>query len=713
MVLNRIRDYLSEQRDRIINEWKLFNKATANETIPDEYATDEDLRRYYKAHRNLKTESHNTDEYAHNFAQTHDSFKLRDTLKDEPFVLYRNLSPTEIPSTRLPAPGITQLPFRYHSEQVITSDEHVPETGFDLHPLVRFLVYRKYPRYIRYVETYCRPLGTTDATFSDFNREQLPTAPLEPTRKKQVLSLVHFFLGTKRFRPLHWLDSYFTKLPLHTGTGYFYRHDYNIRTHAAYAHNSEYEKRPNSKGYILNSFAEWSRTIVHRIKCTGYPFDPTNLSETTIMSKLRTFFLEHPTMLFTRNHISDRDGKLKQRPVYSMDDLFQRLESCVTFPAHVIARKMSSCIMYSLETIRGGMHYIDNLASRSNYYGQQHMSFFSIDWSQYDQRLPRVITDLFWTEFLESLIVISDGYAPTREYPTYPDLTTDALFTRISNILWFLHTWFNNLVYITADGFAYVRNYCGVPSGLFNTQYLDSFGNLFLIIDALIEFGFTNTDILGITFFIMGDDNVGLTPFTIVLLNKFITFFESYSLTRYNMVLSKTKSVITTMRTRIEALGYTCNAGWPTRPVAKLVAQLCYPERGLQEKYMSARSIGMAYAACGMDPIFHRFCEDMYYTFLPYAAPLNSETQIAILRHLPGQFKLSDSYFEDLSLESFPSIRDVRSKISRWSGELDYAPKWNTAHFSVDPDHLPTEVLTLLEYRELNGIKRRPVPTLF
>jgi hypothetical protein len=369
--------------------------------------------------------------------------------------------------------------------------------------------------------------------------------------------------------------------------------------------------------------------------------------------------------------------------------------------------------MYSLETIRGGMHYLDSLAQSTNALGQRFLSFFSIDWSRYDQTLPRPITDIFWTDFLESLIVVSPIYAPVHEYPDYPGLTTEGVFTRITNILWFLHTWYNNCVFITADGFAYVRQYCGVPSGLFNTQYLDSFGNLWLIIDGLLEFGFTNDQILEIVFFVMGDDNVGFTPWTITLLNRFMTWFEEFAAERWHMTLSKSKSVLTTMRNKIEALGYEAHGGMPIRPVGKLVAQLCYPERGLQEKYQSFRAIGIAYAACGMDPLFHNFCKDVYYTFLPYTANLDENALAIITRHLPGQFKLLDSYTEELNLEHFPSINEVREKISRWQGPLDYAPKWNTAHFMYDPDYLPEDALTIEEYRAIHGIPRRDIPTLF
>jgi hypothetical protein len=412
-------------------------------------------------------------------------------------------------------------------------------------------------------------------------------------------------------------------------------------------------------------------------------------------------------MLFTRNHISDRDGNLKQRPVYAVDDLFIRLESMVTFPAHVQARKISCCIMYGYETIRGANAQLDKIA-------QSFKSFFTIDWSGFDQRLPRVITDIFWTDFLERLLVISHGYAPTFDYPTYPDLTPDKMFHRLDGILHFIHTWYNNMVFITADGYPYARTTAGVPSGLLNTQFLDSFGNLFLLIDGLIEFGCTPEEILQITLFIMGDDNSAFTLWPISRLEEFISFFESYALRRFGMVLSKTKSIITVMRNKIETLSYRCNFGHPTRPLGKLVAQLCYPERGPRRKYTSARAIGLAYAACGMDSTFHSLCRDIYYEFLDDAvSPEDPMVFHHVQDYLPGFLRIDESVRSQINLSVFPSLQTVYRHVSRWQGPLSYYPKWDRAHFINDPDVIPPSFETMAEYRQRHSLPRRDIPNLW
>jgi hypothetical protein len=531
-MFNSVRDYLAEKANNLLIQMQNFQRSRTSPESSDILLTDSDLRRYEQSFRDHTTENLRLDVYQNSIDMITKALDERNAAKDEHFELFTSLDDSDIPTSRLPSPGLKQLPLRYHSLNPVIATESRPESGLPLHPLLHYLVYNKFTLYIPFIEKYTRPLGTTDATFLDFNREQIPSAPIDPDRKKLILQLAKTFLGCVPYLPLHFVDFMYAKLPLHTGTGYFNRFSYDAQAHAHFAHPPQYHDRHTSKGYFINTTLQYARTIIHRLKTFALPFNPKDFPTKEIFSRMRFFFLTRPTLLFTRNHISDRDGNLKQRPVYAVDDLFLILEVMLTFPLLVMARLPNCCIMYGLETIRGSSHWIDSTAKRFK-------SFFSIDWSQYDQRLPRVITDLYYTDFFESLIIISHGYQPTADYPTYPDLTPAMLFTRMTNLLHFLHTWYNNMVFLTADGFAYIRQHCGVPSGLFNTQYLDSFGNLFLIIDSLLEFDCSTDEILNILLLIMGDDNSGFTTWQLMRVIQFIEFMESYCLRRYNMVLSR------------------------------------------------------------------------------------------------------------------------------------------------------------------------------
>jgi hypothetical protein len=160
--------------------------------------------------------------------------------------------------------------------------------------------------------------------------------------------------------------------------------------------------------------------------------------------------------------------------------------------------------MYGPETMRGSIHYLDHVE-------QSYNPFFKIDWSRYNQSLLHVIMDIFFADFICQLVMISHGYALTAKHPTYPDLTPESLYMRTDNLLRFHHLMYNNMTYLCADGYAYQRQHAGIPSSLFLTQYLDSFGNLFLIIDSMIEFGLTDEEILNLRLLVLGDDNSGFT----------------------------------------------------------------------------------------------------------------------------------------------------------------------------------------------------------
>jgi hypothetical protein len=266
------------------------------------------------------------------------------------------------------------------------------------------------------------------------------------------------------------------------------------------------------------------------------------------------------------------------------------------------------------------------------------------------------------------------------------------------------------MTFLSVDGYAYRRSSCGVPSGLYNTQYLDSFGNLFLLIDAMIEFGMTDEEIRSFVIFVLGDDNTCFLPIDISRVHKFITFLEKYALSRYNMTLSLTKSVLTTLRSKIETLGYQCNFGLPKRDISKLVAQLCYPEHKLKDHTMSARAIGIAYASAGLCPKFHSFCQDIYNMFRSSYRP-DPRALLNLKRTLYRDLDDIELDLDSDVIPPFPSLYEILQRYSRYQGPLQYAPKWNYAHFINDPDVVPPSAKTMHDYELEHSFSVRQAPT--
>lgn len=268
------------------------------------------------------------------------------------------------------------------------------------------------------------------------------------------------------------------------------------------------------------------------------------------------------------------------------------------------------------------------------------------------------------------------------------------------------------MMFVSQDGFAYRRTAARIPSGLLNTQYLDSYSNLFVMIHALSEFGIQPDEIKRIRFFIMGDDNSAFTHWPLTRVQQFISFLSKFARSKYGMIINTNKSITTDQRQYIQTLSYECNFGFPRRPMDKLIAQLCYPEHGHAAKYMSMRAIGIAYASCGQDLTFYQFCKDIYQMFLPFAEPLTPEIIQKMTKYLPGTNKMMDSVSHFLQVLQFPELSTIHNEVRTWKGELPFSPKWNPSHFTQLPTYIPHEPKTLEQYNADNSIHIPTPPTL-
>lgn len=309
------------------------------------------------------------------------------------FEFYQELN-EEIPKKRQPQQGITIVPLKFHIGKIVSTNEYVTEQGYDVHPTFRQLILEKYPEYELVINNYRRPLGTTDATFDDFNKPQFPSKLVPNLRKEKVLNLTKRFLGATPYLPVHYVDRLHCGLPINTATGYHNRHSFKMQVYAKRSAPSIFKDKPTLKGYYYNAFNHYARRIIHNIKYNSHPF-PEDIDPTKIEEEKQKFFNRYPTLLFTRNHISKLTDIMKQRSVYAVDELFLSIETMLTFPLLMQARKPTSCIMHGLETFRGGNCLIDYLA-------QSYKSYFCLDYSAFDKTVPRVITDIFFNEFLPS-----------------------------------------------------------------------------------------------------------------------------------------------------------------------------------------------------------------------------------------------------------------------------------------------------------------------
>lgn len=621
--------------------------------------------------------------------------------KDSEYELFKSLDIKLLPENRLPNTGIKVIPLKYHRQNVERIENENENFGDDIHPILENLIHKKYPLFKTAIHNYCRPHSTTNAVFNDFNRAQFYTEPSQQQRKDDVLELIFHFLKPTPYRPIHYDDTIYAKLPLNTGTGYYNKRSYAAKSHAKFSHPFLYRDYPTTKGYFINYTFLSNKSTVHQIKDHGVPLDLTgvNINEKLwkeIGRKLYTFVCQRPTNMYVRLHISKRNGEKKVRPVYGVDDLFLTIEVMLTLPLLVQARQLNCSIMHSYETLRGANQQLDREA-------MNYRSFATLDYSRYDQSVPFAVSDTYFTDFLPRLIIVNKEYQPTVEYPYYTHQpNVDSKFKRFRNLLLFYHFWFRNMVYLSADGYAYSRQYAGIPSGMLNTQQLDSYCNLYLICDSLLEYGLSKDQIKQLKIFVLGDDNTIFTHQHIYELEHMVEYITRYLRERWNMTISIQKCKITDNRQYIETLSYQCNFGEPKKDIEKLCAHLFYPEHGLKPKFMSSRAVGMAYAACAIDEDFHSLCEDVYNLFLPYAEKFEDHTTFTASKYLPGVFQTLEDNKRFLTIDTFPTIETVREQTHKWKGELSFDSKWASAHFINPPNHHEEDDMTMWDYAIAN-----------
>nr|QOI17271.1 RNA-dependent RNA polymerase [Picoa juniperi partitivirus 2] len=620
----------------------------------------------------------------------------RYTRINEPFALYQPIDPSSFPNDRLPSPGLRILPFRFHSipagftlpeqgiEQPTYHDPNSPTLDLDTdlsgapanQDIVK-IIHEWFPFFEQFVDKYCRPPSYGPQAFIDFNKPTELISDPSPERENDILTVINSTFAIKPYRPLHFVDAQAAMTPLSTSAAYHDKFDPETLVISRKATPQIYAARQMSKGHHNNVMLNTFRLELHNIKV-----------DLPSRDDLIHFFLKHPTQLFIRSQISLRDPQepKKIRPVYAVDSRFLHIEKMLTTNFLAQMRNPECCVLHGLETFRGSMQFIDQIAHSFNFY-------VSLDWSSFDQRLPLSAIKCYYTRVLPSLLIISDGYFPSRGYENTAQ-PIDHFARKVFNILSFLYTWYRNMVFLSFDGYAYTRLNGGVPSGLLNTQSLDSFGNMYVLADCLLEFGFTTTETQGMIFFILGDDNIFFVNQPHARMIDFMDFLDTYALKRHGMVLSVLKSVYSKLRTQISILGYTNMYGMPIRPLGKLVAQLVYPERPVPEdkQWMhAARALGLAYAACGQDSSFHQLCFHVYRHFKP-DYPVPSSQFRKWIKFTVREIINFETDAELTTFPEFPSLQEIRSLVSTYHGPFSETDKWPETLFEDTPpsDNLHT-----------------------
>nr|QXV86355.1 RNA-dependent RNA polymerase [Partitiviridae sp.] len=326
-------------------------------------------------------------------------------------------------------------------------------------------------------------------------------------------------------------------------------------------------------------------------------------------------------------------------------------------------------LLWNYETLNGGW-----LRLNEEFHSQwrQFCTIFNLDWSEFDMR---VYFDM-WNDCklaVKSYFCFCGHYCPTR---TYPNARTDP--QRLENLWnWTTHA-YHNTPSTTTTGKVYKRRFAGIPSGIFCTQFWDSFYNSVMTVSVLDALGFTVPPRYFIK--VLGDDVIfGILKCIPIL--KWADFLEDFSIEahrRFNAKLNPNKCGASTGIHGAQVLSYTNWNGYPKRDPEQLLAQLLHP-KSLRDTYprLMARAIGIYYASSG-NPKIRPICEHIY-SELHHAGFTPSASG------LTGLFD-PNLGLGHIDLTHFPSKTEVISRLLRKSERNPeiQALYWDLTHFSEE-----------------------------
>jgi hypothetical protein len=329
-----------------------------------------------------------------------------------------------------------------------------------------------------------------------------------------------------------------------------------------------------------------------------------------------------------------------------------------------------SPLLWNYETLNGGWNRLN-----AEWYSQ-FQSFkpvFNLDWSEFDMRL---YFDM-WHDCrirVKSYFCFCGAYCPTRTYP-FPRTNP----TRLENLWnWIEHAYFNTEL-ASPLGNVFKRKFAGMPSGIFCTQFWDSFYNATMVVTILLSLGYK---IQPNHFFkVMGDDVLFglLSDIPPDQWFSFLTAFQAEAQNRFGSKLSSEKCGVSDSIQGANVLGYKNWNGTPVRDLESLLMALLNPKSTYDTKpRLMARCIGIYYASAGDSRV--RAVTKTIYDQLELEGFTPSQSGIR------GMFDKVYGYNDPIDLTHFPSYLEATCRLQRMSSRDPQLQSlyWNIDHFEFD-----------------------------
>jgi hypothetical protein len=470
----------------------------------------------------------------------------------------------------------------------------------------------------------------------------------------------------------------------------------------------------------LDLVTEWFRpkSIIHPVHFTDLRWYPWNLStnaerpfsvdpdhKATLLEKLSLGLIDNARMSFqnlfseiftyTRQYLHQVKAgdtpylhpfTMHQKPALTTIDQPEKVRSVFGCPKPLILAEAmffwplfssyqvnsSSPLLWGYETLNGGWNRLN-----SEYHSKfaSYRPIFNLDWSQFDMYFYFTT----WRDIrakVKTYFCFCGKYHPTR---TYPNTQTQPI--KLHRLWDFIGYAYENTPSVTPLGRLIRRLFAGMPSGIFCTQFYDSFYNAVMVVTILKALGYTVTNDHFIK--VMGDD-VLFGLLTMLPIDQWADFLKAFSLEakrRFNASLSPDKCGVSQRIHGATVLSYSNWNGYPTRDPEQLLAQLLHP-RTLRDSptRLMARSIGIYLASAG-NPRVRPICEHIFTElhrqgFLPHRRTLE---------------KMFDPEFIapvliDLDLTRFPSQTEAVCRLLRPSGRNPQIQEiyWPVDHFLTE-----------------------------
>jgi hypothetical protein len=445
-------------------------------------------------------------------------------------------------------------------------------------------------QYDTIINDYRRSAFSDQALIYDFFKCDIPSHEVikDDCYYKALDITTEMFKPPQCYRPVHYMQTKYYPWTLNTSVEAPFTQDPKLDSYLQEKHSqgiisSTRKTMHNCFDYVY----EYFRPIVHLIKDGkqhGHQF--------------MYWFTAH-----ARSHLVNASDPDKIRMVFGVTKLLIIIELMLLWPMFNWLRKGLTPIAWGYETLNGGIYRIYNEIATHCYRAR---TFLALDWSAFDKRVRFTIIDdihTIWFTFLD----LSSGYMPNI---LNPSSTLDPV--RITRLWKFMSKALKFTPSRLPDGSEWTRIHSTLPSGLLQTQVLDSWINAIMIITCLLALGISVTKDLFIK--VLGDDSlIALKEFISPdQYESFLDKFAEEALRRFGAVLNVKKSSIGGSLESMNFLGYKFNNSIPQRDPLSLLAQLAYPERSWDVPKLAARAVGIAYASCGQSELVYNVCRDVF-----------------------------------------------------------------------------------------------------